>query len=77
MLPTQGQGASQSVEDAEALGAFFSALDTDSGAPSLSFIQSALQNVFESRYERATLIQQYSRQSAKPATEEGKREIKM
>lgn len=77
MLPTQGQGASQSVEDAEALGAFFSALPPASYPPSRETIESTLSQVFESRYRRATLIQQYSRESAKPATEEGKREVTM
>jgi salicylate hydroxylase len=77
MLPTQGQGASQSIEDAEALGAFFSASETQSSPPSFQAIQNTLRLVFESRHQRATLIQKYSRESAKPATEEGKREVKM
>lgn len=77
MLPTQGQGASQSVEDAEALGSLFASVDSSDGPPSQEAIQSLLADVFESRYERATLIQKYSRESAKPATEEGKKEINM
>ena len=65
MLPTQGQGASQSIEDAEALGAFFS--DT-LGCPSLENVTDILADVFKCRYERASLIQRYSREAAKPAT---------
>ncbi|KAL4888814.1 hypothetical protein BDV59DRAFT_187852 [Aspergillus ambiguus] len=66
MLPTQGQGASQSFEDAEALGAFFANV-TDQA--SLDTVNATLKDIFNARYERATLIQQYSRQQAKPATE--------
>lgn len=71
MLPTQGQGASQSVEDAEALRAFFKnvpAAGTGS-RPNADEITSALQSVFAARYERASLIQLYSRQQARPATD--------
>ncbi|KAI4725799.1 FAD/NAD(P)-binding domain-containing protein [Aureobasidium sp. EXF-10728] len=68
MLPTQGQGASQSIEDAEALAAFFS---STTAKPTLPEISLALQKVFEARYQRASLIQAYSRQQAKPATEKG------
>ncbi|KAK7995192.1 hypothetical protein PG990_013965 [Apiospora arundinis] len=68
MLPTQGQGASQSVEDAEALQAFLKNL-SDDRRPSAEEITSALQAVFAARYERASLIQLYSRQQAKPATD--------
>lgn len=64
----QGQGASQSIEDAEALSAFFSSV---SGKPSDPEIVRALQQVFESRHRRASLIQAYSRQQARPATEKG------
>ncbi|KAF2215310.1 hypothetical protein CERZMDRAFT_65622 [Cercospora zeae-maydis SCOH1-5] len=74
MLPTQGQGASQSVEDAEALGAFFEGI-TD--VPSKEEIENTLQAVFRSRYERATLVQKYSREAARPATEAGSKEVKM
>lgn len=74
MLPTQGQGASQSVEDAEALGAFFADITK---APSKEQVQKVLQQIFESRYERASLIQKYSREAAKPATDAGSKEIKM
>ncbi|KAI4756906.1 FAD/NAD(P)-binding domain-containing protein [Aureobasidium sp. EXF-3400] len=72
MLPTQGQGASQSIEDAEALSAFFSFV---TAKPTYSETSSALQQVFESRYRRASLIQAYSRQQAKPATEKGSSKV--
>ncbi|CAD0095558.1 unnamed protein product [Aureobasidium vineae] len=68
MLPTQGQGASQSIEDAEALAAFFS---STTAKPTLPEVSLALQKVFEARYQRASLIQAYSRQQAKPATRKG------
>ncbi|PVH98846.1 FAD binding domain-containing protein [Periconia macrospinosa] len=74
MLPTQGQGASQAVEDAEALGAFFNEIND---RPSIEQVSSLLQTVFACRYERASLIQGFSRQAAKPATDEGSKEIKM
>ncbi|KAL5363452.1 hypothetical protein BJX96DRAFT_167491 [Aspergillus floccosus] len=72
MLPTQGQGASQSFEDAEALGALF---DNITGYASLETVNSTLMKVFNARYERATLIQQYSRQQARPATEKGSKKV--
>ncbi|CZR57793.1 related to salicylate 1-monooxygenase [Phialocephala subalpina] len=65
MLPLQGQGASQSMEDAEALQAMFSDVD---GCPSKEEIENRLQEVFECRYERVSLIQKFSRQQAKPAS---------
>lgn len=74
MLPTQGQGASQSIEDAEALGAFFEGV---AGVPDASEVGSLLQDVFNCRYKRASLIQKYSRDAARPATEKGSSEIKM
>jgi salicylate hydroxylase len=74
MLPTQGQGGSQAVEDAEALGAFFADID---GEPSDEEVASRLKKVFEARYERASLIQKFSRDAAKPATDVGSKEIKM
>jgi salicylate hydroxylase len=74
MLPTQGQGASQAIEDAEALGAFFSDVDS---RPSTEQVSSLLERVFKSRYTRATLIQKFSRESAKPATSNDSREVKM
>ncbi|KAI8293750.1 hypothetical protein K4K56_004141 [Colletotrichum sp. SAR 10_98] len=72
MLPTQGQGASQSVEDAEALGAIFSDVKTKPTEEEV-----AKQTVFECRYDRATLIQGYSRQSGKPATDKSTNRITM
>jgi salicylate hydroxylase len=74
MLPTQGQGASQAVEDAEALGAFFEDVD---GKPSAGDVESRLKEVFEARIERATLVQKFSREAAGPPTDKGSREIKM
>jgi salicylate hydroxylase len=40
MLPTQGQGASQAIEDSEALGAFFADI---SAAPALEEIERIFQ----------------------------------
>ncbi|KAL3464920.1 hypothetical protein BJX64DRAFT_286107 [Aspergillus heterothallicus] len=74
MLPTQGQGASQAIEDAEALGSFFEDIK---GRPTLDQVTQRLSNVFEARYQRATLIQKYSRQQARPATEVDGIEIKL
>jgi salicylate hydroxylase len=74
MLPTQGQGASQAIEDAEALGAFFNDVDT---RPSIHRVAAVLDRVFKCRYDRATLIQRFSRDSAKPATDKDSKEIKM
>lgn len=74
MLPTQGQGASQTIEDAEALGTLF---DRITNRPSKAEVSSILGDVFENRYERASLIQQFSREAAKPATEQGSNVIKM
>lgn len=74
MLPTQGQGASQSFEDAEALKAF---LDDLEGKPSKERINEALTKAFEARYERASLIQKYSRDQAKPGTTQGSNEVKL
>ncbi|OSS52912.1 hypothetical protein B5807_02760 [Epicoccum nigrum] len=74
MLPTQGQGASQTIEDAEALGTLFSDINE---SPSKSKVSSILKDVFESRYERVSLIQQFSREAAKPATEKGSNVVKM
>jgi salicylate hydroxylase len=74
MLPTQGQGASQAVEDAEALGAYFSNV---ADRPSIDKVVTILDQIFRCRYARASLIQRYSRESAKPATEKGSNEIKM
>ncbi|OAG11552.1 FAD/NAD(P)-binding domain-containing protein [Paraphaeosphaeria sporulosa] len=74
MLPTQGQGASQAIEDAEALGAFFSDLKGDI---QLEEVQSRFKKIFEARFERATMIQRYSREAARPATDKGDTKIKM
>jgi salicylate hydroxylase len=74
MLPTQGQGASQTIEDAEALGTLFSHIGE---TPSKSQVSSILEDIFKSRYERVSLIQQFSREAAKPATEQGSNVIKM
>ncbi|KAF2014452.1 FAD binding domain-containing protein [Aaosphaeria arxii CBS 175.79] len=74
MLPTQGQGASQTIEDAEALGAFFHDIQH---IPDLGEIATILQDVFRCRFERASLIQKYSREAAKPPTAKGSNEIRM
>ncbi|KAK2607162.1 hypothetical protein N8I77_005864 [Diaporthe amygdali] len=66
MLPTQGQGASQAIEDAEALQAFFSILEE--GPLSKDQVEETLGKVFKTRYDRASLIQAYSREQAKPGT---------
>lgn len=66
MLPTQGQGASQALEDAEALGAFFEGFGQSSQRT--ENVEEILEKVFQCRYERASLIQRYSRDAAKPAT---------
>lgn len=74
MLPTQGQGASQAIEDAEALGAYFADLGAGS---SLDDVQKRLEAIFVARYERATTIQRYSREAARPATDKGETKVKM
>jgi salicylate hydroxylase len=74
MLPTQGQGASQTIEDAEALGTLFGHITE---RPSKDEVSSILNDVFESRYERVSLIQRFSREAAKPATERGSNVVKM
>jgi salicylate hydroxylase len=74
MLPTQGQGASQSFEDAEALQAFLGDVTATS---SQDEIRGCLESVFEARYARATLIQAYSRQQARPATDKGSKKVKL
>ncbi|KAK4046120.1 hypothetical protein OIV83_006346, partial [Microbotryomycetes sp. JL201] len=58
MLPHQGQGGGQTVEDAEALGALLKGVTDASRVPKL------LAQVQSVRYQRATDIQQYSRQKA-------------
>ncbi|KAL2061984.1 hypothetical protein VTL71DRAFT_7362 [Oculimacula yallundae] len=74
MLPTQGQGASQAIEDAEAVGSF---LEGVSGKPSELDVRSCLKLVDETRRPRATQIQLLSRESAKPATEQCDTKIKI
>jgi salicylate hydroxylase len=74
MLPTQGQGASQSFEDAEALQAFLPDLPSTYSPEQLS---KCLQEVFDTRHQRASLIQTYSRQQARPATDKGSVRIKL
>lgn len=74
MLPTQGQGASQTIGDAEALGSLFCHVNQ---RPSKGEHTSILESVFTCCYERAGLIQQFSREAAKPATEKGSNVIKM
>jgi len=74
MLPTQGQGASQSIEDAEALQAYL--LDMGQEAAS-DDVQQRLHAVFRARYDRASLIQAYSRQQARPAASEDNKAIKL
>ncbi|PVH82699.1 FAD/NAD(P)-binding domain-containing protein [Cadophora sp. DSE1049] len=74
MLPTQGQGASQAIEDAEAIGTFFKDVH---GKPSELTIWSRLKLIDETRRPRATQIQLLSRESAKPATEKGDKKIKI
>lgn len=74
MLPTQGQGASQSFEDAEALQAFLSDLPE---APSVDQVNQALLGVFNARHERAGLIQKYSREQARPATDGKSNEVNL
>lgn len=66
MLPTQGQGASQAIEDAEALQAFL--YEFGEGQVSKDQVEKALCKVFKTRYERASLIQAYSREQARPGT---------
>jgi salicylate hydroxylase len=74
MLPTQGQGASQSIEDAEALQAFFANVQA---RPSKGDVQEVLEKVFRARYERVSLIQTYSRQQAQGGTAKGSIAVKL
>ncbi|KAL1853940.1 hypothetical protein VTK73DRAFT_8864 [Phialemonium thermophilum] len=76
MLPTQGQGASQSIEDAEALQAFLDDMNIR-GREGRGGAQRALEKVFEARYERVSLIQSYSRQQAKPGAEKGSNRVSL
>lgn len=72
MLPTQGQGASQAIEDAEALQAFIADLPS---RPTKEQINEALLRVYEARHERASLIQGFSREQARPGTSVGSNKI--
>ncbi|KAH6692560.1 hypothetical protein F5X68DRAFT_220692 [Plectosphaerella plurivora] len=74
MLPTQGQGASQSFEDAEALQAFLA--DVPAGAAA-DEVNAALLGAFDARFERASLIQRYSREHARPGTDAGSGAVKL
>ncbi|KAJ6110625.1 hypothetical protein N7486_002860 [Penicillium sp. IBT 16267x] len=74
MLRTQGQGASQSIEDAEALGAFFEDIDQ---TPSMEQLEGTFQKIFRSRNERVSLIQGYSRQAAKPGAVKKQKTVTM
>ncbi|KAK2012463.1 FAD/NAD(P)-binding domain-containing protein [Colletotrichum eremochloae] len=74
MLPTQGQGASQAIEDAEALGVIFGDIKEK---PTAAEVESRLKTVFECRFERVSLIQGYSRQAGKPATDKTTNSITM
>ncbi|ETS73251.1 hypothetical protein PFICI_14856 [Pestalotiopsis fici W106-1] len=74
MLPTQGQGASQSIEDAEALQAFLADLPA---RPTGDQVERVLNTVFEARFDRASLIQRYSRQQARPGTDAKSNTVKL
>lgn len=58
MLPHQGQGGGQAIEDAEALGALLAPGTAPADVPAL------LAQVQKIRYERASTIQGYSREKA-------------
>ncbi|KAF9888871.1 hypothetical protein FE257_008240 [Aspergillus nanangensis] len=77
MLPTQGQGASQAIEDAEAVGAFYEDFETKGRPESGLDVQHVNEAIFNCRYDRATTIQAYSRAAAKPATDPGSTKVKM
>lgn len=62
MLPTQGQGASWAIEDSEALGVFFADIQ---GKSTDEEVSDRFREVFEARYERASLIQKFRREAAK------------
>ncbi|KAI4724513.1 monooxygenase [Aureobasidium sp. EXF-10728] len=74
MLPTQGQGASQSIEDAEALQAFLSDITSKSSGDE---IHEQLLAIVNARYERASLIQSYSRLQAKPAASQDNKTVQL
>lgn len=56
MLPHQGQGASGAIEDAEALAHYLRGVKPKD-------VNTALRNVFATRYKRVSYIQQLSRAS--------------
>ena len=66
---------SQALEDAEALGAFFDGFDKESDAAEP--VEQILEKVFRCRYDRASLIQKYSRDAAKPAAVKETKEVTM
>ncbi|CAH0021525.1 unnamed protein product [Clonostachys rhizophaga] len=74
MLPTQGQGASQAIEDAEALDAFLGDLPDKATKEDVNKV---LVRVFESRFGRASLIQRYSREQARPGTDGDSKKVKL
>lgn len=75
MLPLQGQGASQTFEDAEALQAIFADVHSQ---PSSEDVRNRLKKVFKGRYERASLVQKYSRAQAPNQKDTGKNgEVKL
>lgn len=74
MLPTQGQGASQSFEDAEALQAFLADVAPGAGGDE---VNDALLRAFDARFERASLIQRYSRDQARPGTDAGSGAVRL
>ncbi|PQE25584.1 hypothetical protein CJF30_00000301 [Rutstroemia sp. NJR-2017a BBW] len=74
MLPTQGQGASQSIEDAEALGAFFADIDIK---PTAAQVLSRLQEIEALRKPRTSAIQAFSRFTARPQGEKGQGNISL
>ncbi|KNG90583.1 zeaxanthin epoxidase [Aspergillus nomiae NRRL 13137] len=74
MLPTQGQGAGQAVEDAEALGAFYKDFEKRHPDRSLSDVRKTNEDIFNCRYERlprykCIVAKQRSRVQIRPKTE--------
>lgn len=63
-LPHQGQGGAQAIEDGAALGALFPSGTTPEQVPE------RLQLYMTSRYDRATLVQNFSRQMAFKTSDE-------
>jgi salicylate hydroxylase len=63
MLPHQGQGAAQAVEDGEALGVFFEDIR---GPQTTEHVHAILQQIYDIRHERATTVQEYSLMLSKP-----------